>query len=202
MPCIRTNMTSRNPETLEVEDVDQRQDRLQRTLERLSREAPSSGRPPDLSFDFGDRRTFDIGPPTELLARVQQFLPQIEQSNAELLQRDPRSIDIEHIEGTDECVIQMDLGLGVFEQQRKSRDSVSSSSSRMSGSIRKSHTTSDSSSTPSTSGSSSSSSRTNSEDEGDKDESSYHRRPKRPIPKTECPVIEVLSPRDQTSIAS
>jgi hypothetical protein len=74
-------MTSRNPETLEVEDVDQRQDRLrvysihlnsssssfglERTLERLSREAPSSGRPPDLSFDFGDRRTFDIGPPTE-----------------------------------------------------------------------------------------------------------------------------------------
>jgi hypothetical protein len=42
-----------------------------------------------------------------VLARVRQFLPQIEQSNAELLQRDPRSIDIEHIEGTDECVIQM-----------------------------------------------------------------------------------------------
>jgi hypothetical protein len=42
-----------------------------------------------------------------VLERVRQFLPQIEQSNAELLQRDPRSIDIEHIEETDECVIQM-----------------------------------------------------------------------------------------------
>jgi hypothetical protein len=42
-----------------------------------------------------------------VLARVRQFLPQIEQSNAELLQRDPRSIDIEHIEETDECIIQM-----------------------------------------------------------------------------------------------
>jgi hypothetical protein len=42
-----------------------------------------------------------------VLTRVRQFLPQIEQSNAELQQRDPRTIDIEHIEGTDECVIQM-----------------------------------------------------------------------------------------------
>jgi hypothetical protein len=45
-----------------------------------------------------------------VLARVRQFLPQIEQSNAELLQRHPQSIDIEHIEGTDERVIQMASG--------------------------------------------------------------------------------------------
>ena len=49
-----------------------------------------------------------------VLARVQQFLPQIEQSNTELLQRDPRSIDIEHIEETDERVIEM-----VSAQQQK-----------------------------------------------------------------------------------
>ena len=42
-----------------------------------------------------------------VLARVQEFLPQIERSNAELLHRDPRSIDMEHIEETDERVIQM-----------------------------------------------------------------------------------------------
>ena len=42
-----------------------------------------------------------------VLARVQQFLPQIEQSNEELLHRDPQSIDMEHIEETDERVIQM-----------------------------------------------------------------------------------------------
>jgi hypothetical protein len=42
-----------------------------------------------------------------VLARVQQFLPQIEQSNVDLLNRDPRSIDIEHIEETDERIIQM-----------------------------------------------------------------------------------------------
>ncbi|KAH9052317.1 hypothetical protein EDB87DRAFT_1527883, partial [Lactarius vividus] len=84
-----------------------------------------------LSFDFGDRRTFGVDPPTELLARVQQFLPQIEQSNAELAHRDPRSIDIEHIEETDERVIQMaskrsNLGLGVFEQRRAGASSAES----------------------------------------------------------------------------
>ena len=44
---------------------------------------------------------------TIVLARVQHFLPQIEQANQELQRRDPRNIDIEHIEETDERVIQM-----------------------------------------------------------------------------------------------
>ncbi|KAI0245756.1 hypothetical protein BJV78DRAFT_1287186 [Lactifluus subvellereus] len=107
-------MASKNPhETLEVEDVEQRQKRLpnawlvEDTLERLDREGPATRESLDLYFDFGDRRTFSIEPPTELLAKVRQFLPQIEQSNAELLQRHPQSIDIEHIEETDEHVIQM-----------------------------------------------------------------------------------------------
>jgi hypothetical protein len=42
-----------------------------------------------------------------VLARVRQFLPQIERSNAELLQRDPMSLDIEHIEESDEHVVEM-----------------------------------------------------------------------------------------------
>lgn len=57
-----------------------------------------------------------------VLARVQQFLPQIEQSNTELLQRDPRSVDIEHIEETDERVIEM-----VSAQQQKTYDLPSGS---------------------------------------------------------------------------
>jgi len=41
-----------------------------------------------------------VKPPTELLSRVQAFLPQMEASNAILAQRareDPNSVDIEHI---------------------------------------------------------------------------------------------------------
>ncbi|KAH9984082.1 hypothetical protein BJV74DRAFT_776360, partial [Russula compacta] len=77
------------------------------TLERLNGEGSSTGEPLSLPFDFGVRKTFAMEPPTELLARVRQFLPHIEQSNAELLQSDPRSIDIECIEDTDEHVIEM-----------------------------------------------------------------------------------------------
>jgi hypothetical protein len=42
-----------------------------------------------------------------VLSRVRQFLPQIERSNAELMQRDPQSIDIEYIEESDEHVVEM-----------------------------------------------------------------------------------------------
>lgn len=95
-------------------------------LERLNGGGSSTEQPPNLSFDFGVRRTFAIEPPAEcalpycppldissqlttviVLARVQDFLPQIERSNVELSQRDPRSIDIEHIEETDEHVVEM-----------------------------------------------------------------------------------------------
>ena len=58
-----------------------------------------------------------------VLARVQQFLPQIEQSNTELLQRDPRSVDIEHIEETDERVIEM---ASAQQQQKKYKSSSGS----------------------------------------------------------------------------
>ncbi|KAH9988182.1 hypothetical protein BJV77DRAFT_1070173 [Russula vinacea] len=100
-------MPSHQPQMLEVEDVEQRQRRLQYILERLDGEGSSAEEYSNLSFDFGVRRTFAIEPPAELLVRVRQFLPQIERSNAELLRRDPRSLDIEHIEESDEHVVEM-----------------------------------------------------------------------------------------------
>ncbi|KAJ6627833.1 hypothetical protein B0H10DRAFT_1940819 [Mycena sp. CBHHK59/15] len=65
----------------------------------------------------------------ELLARVKTFLPQLEASNAELEQKvamNPRSVDIENVEG-DERYIQMNLGLGVFEDRTGKEGPVSSS---------------------------------------------------------------------------
>ncbi|KAI0275460.1 hypothetical protein BC834DRAFT_814831 [Gloeopeniophorella convolvens] len=102
--------TQQTTEILEVEDEEQRQRRLQDILENLNVTGPETAsrmQPPPMAFDFGERRTYAMEPPTELLSRIQQFLPQIAQSNADLVQRDPRSIDIEHIEETDERVIQM-----------------------------------------------------------------------------------------------
>jgi hypothetical protein len=157
-----------------------------------------------------------------VLARVQQFLPEIEQSNTELLQRDPRSVDIEHIEETDERVIEMvsaqqqksynlssgsltwkgtkknvnqDLGLGVFEQRRTGEHSISSSSSETSSSGSQSHATRDSSSTTDSDSSSSESE----DEEGDEnvEGSSPNSRPIRPLPRRVRPMIQVLSSEDE-----
>ncbi|KAN0112149.1 hypothetical protein V8E52_007889 [Russula decolorans] len=180
-------------EMLEAEDVEQRQRRLQDILERLNGEGSSTEQSPNLSFDFGVRRTFATEPPAELLARVREFLPQIERSNVELLERDPRSIDIEHIEERDEHVVEMNLGLGVFEQRPARRSSsISSSSSSSSGSLGR--VTSDSSSTVSDSDSSS-----DPEDDANRDGSSGppRMRPKRPLPKHQSPMVQVLASKDE-----
>ncbi|KDR75971.1 hypothetical protein GALMADRAFT_247160 [Galerina marginata CBS 339.88] len=117
--------TTRVVEKLEVEDEEARQARIQSYLEKLNSSSrsraftPPSGIP---QFDFGDRKTFPVGPPAELLSRVQAFLPEFEASNALLTQRarlDPNSVDIEHIpEGMDQY-IEMNLGLGIFEDRSK-----------------------------------------------------------------------------------
>ncbi|KAF9473807.1 hypothetical protein BDN70DRAFT_816710 [Pholiota conissans] len=112
-------------ERLDVEDEDDRQARIQAYLEKLNASSRSRefSEPAGLpKFDFGDRRTFPIEPPTELLSRVQAFLPQLEASNALLSQRaheNPDSINIEHITEDMEQYIEMNLGLGVFEDRSK-----------------------------------------------------------------------------------
>jgi len=195
------SFSDHRPQTLEVEDAEQRQKRLQAILERLNGgEGPSTGESPNLSFDFGDRRTFAMEPPTELLVRVRQFLPEIERANAELSQMDPRSVDIEHIEETDERIIEMDLGLGVFEERRgarrRSMSSSSSDSETSAASASRSRATRDSSSS-SGSDSSSSSSSSDSEDDEDRDGSSRNARSIHPLPRRANARIQILASRDE-----
>ncbi|KAI9510803.1 hypothetical protein F5148DRAFT_511537 [Russula earlei] len=178
------------PRLLEVEDIEQRQSRLQDILERLNGESPSR-ESPNVSFDFGERRTFAMESPIELLARVRQFLPQIEQSNAELLQRDPRSIDVEQIEETDERVIEMELGLGVFEQRQARGRTISSSSSEASSFGSRTHSTRNPSSIPLASSSS------YSEDDKNEDDSPLHLRSIHPLSKRADPIIQILTPEDE-----
>jgi len=114
----------------------------------------------------------------------------------ELLQRDPRNIDIEHIEETDEHVVEMNLGLGVFEQ-RPARRSYSISSSSSSGSLGR--VTSGSSSSLSDSDSSS-----DPEDDANRDGSSAspRMRPIRPSPKRQSPMIQVLASTKDEEVSS
>ncbi|KAF8639357.1 hypothetical protein AX17_001546 [Amanita inopinata Kibby_2008] len=107
-------------ERLEVEDDGQRQKRIQLQLERLNALSSSKSHTSSQKFDFGDRTTYPIAPPTELLARIQAFLPQIEASNvtlAQQAQQHPESVDIEHVSEDVEQYIEMNLGLGVFEDR-------------------------------------------------------------------------------------
>ncbi|KAK0466777.1 uncharacterized protein EV420DRAFT_1240577, partial [Desarmillaria tabescens] len=110
-------------EKLEVEEEDARIRRIEAVMHKLNATA-SDPRPVATAakpFDFGERRTFAVDPPSELLSRVQAFLPQIEASNAILTQRvelDPKSVDIEHITEGMEQYIEMNLGLGVFEHRK------------------------------------------------------------------------------------
>ncbi|GES96607.1 hypothetical protein RCL_jg14627.t1 [Rhizophagus clarus] len=62
-------------------------------------------------------KTFPLKPP-ELLSRIADFLPQIALDNKELEKKDVRSIDIENVEGA-ERIIEMNLGLGIFEQTKE-----------------------------------------------------------------------------------
>ncbi|KAF6749273.1 hypothetical protein DFP72DRAFT_544485 [Ephemerocybe angulata] len=105
-------------EKLEIEGDDARAKRLQHLLEKMSTNEDSntsqinpSARPAGLpSFDFGNRSTGEFTPNTELLSRIQAFLPQLEASNRELLQRaqaNPGSVDIEHLEPGQDGYIEM-----------------------------------------------------------------------------------------------
>ncbi|KAJ8516148.1 hypothetical protein ONZ45_g6496 [Pleurotus djamor] len=118
-------MTTNKSNMLDVEDDDARQRRIQIALEKLNKSSSTSVSPmPSFSFGFGSNPNPGQlplpTPPTELLSRVQAFLPQLEASNALLAQKmqdSPASVDIENItEGTTEY-IEMNLGLGVFEQR-------------------------------------------------------------------------------------
>jgi len=132
-------------EKLEVEDDEARFQRLQSTLEKLN--ASSTATPtPSFSFNPPTQRSKPHPvPPSELLSRVQAFLPEFEASNeilAQRVQNDPSSVDIERVEDDAEEYIEMNLGLGVFEQrgarpeggsEDESMSSSSSSSSSGSG---------------------------------------------------------------------
>ncbi|KAL1706276.1 hypothetical protein EV121DRAFT_278900 [Schizophyllum commune] len=133
---------------LEIDDPEERQRRLQSTLERLngtsehrdpeaildaimsgSTAGPSTGLP---KIDPGNRETFAVEPPTELMSRVQAFLPQMQAENERLQQRAAQELDIEHLENEEGPYIEMDLGLGVYSIRRPGDPSSESESSSVS----------------------------------------------------------------------
>ncbi|KAJ2080849.1 hypothetical protein H4R24_002765 [Coemansia sp. RSA 988] len=69
-----------------------------------------------------NRKTFRVEPPSNLLSRLHDFLPQIAKANEELKEAvasDPSKVDIENVSPQDSQYIEMDLGLGVFDMKPK-----------------------------------------------------------------------------------
>ncbi|KAI1319931.1 hypothetical protein EDD11_002606 [Mortierella claussenii] len=68
----------------------------------------------------GERKTFKVK--SDLVARLEDFLPKIKEANAQLdqqLKMDPKAVDIENVdEQSGEQYIEMDLGLGVFDLKK------------------------------------------------------------------------------------
>jgi len=115
----RAKTKVRAAETLEFEDEDARQGRLQNILENMNTSSSFMPKDNTILHNFGKQDLPTPEATNELLARVQNFLPQIEASNAALLQEDLSSLDIENVEETDGQYIEMNLGLGVFEDRGK-----------------------------------------------------------------------------------
>ncbi|KAK9727652.1 hypothetical protein K7432_001682 [Basidiobolus ranarum] len=68
-----------------------------------------------------EKKTFKMSPPSSLLSRLQDFLPQIAEANQKLqtqIEQDPSSVDIENVDD-EEGYIEMNLGLGVFEEKNE-----------------------------------------------------------------------------------
>ncbi|KAG0170687.1 hypothetical protein DFQ28_008813 [Apophysomyces sp. BC1034] len=65
-----------------------------------------------------ERKTFKLPPmKSDILSRVQAFLPQLQAANEQLEQQDPSELDIEHIDEENGQYIEMNLGLGVYEEK-------------------------------------------------------------------------------------
>lgn len=65
---------------------------------------------------------------SEVLSRAAAFIPQLAASNRAILQKKPEDVNIEMLKGDESEVIEMKLGLGIFEEKKKSVNETSSSS--------------------------------------------------------------------------
>ncbi|KAG6899866.1 hypothetical protein C0993_006019 [Termitomyces sp. T159_Od127] len=152
---------------LDVEDAEQRLSRLQNAFQRLNNTTHSKPAHNSLGFLDADFRPQFIPPPTDLLSRVQAFLPALEASNALLSSQDPTHIDIEHVDSESGPYIEMNIGLGVFDVTGSTSPFNVNVSDTPTFPLPKSPSASSSDSSTSTTGSSSTSS-----DDWDSDESS------------------------------
>ncbi|KAL9555641.1 hypothetical protein MBANPS3_002263 [Mucor bainieri] len=70
-----------------------------------------------MMIDSESKRTFPVGQ-SDILSRVQAFLPQLKNANEQLEKADPSKLDIENVDEEEGQYIEMNLGLGVYEEKK------------------------------------------------------------------------------------
>ncbi|CAO3642463.1 unnamed protein product [Mucor fragilis] len=70
-----------------------------------------------MMIDSESKKTFPIGQ-SDILSRVQAFLPQLKNANEQLEKADPSKLDIENVDEEDGQYIEMNLGLGVYKEKK------------------------------------------------------------------------------------
>lgn len=120
-------MATRNPNDqsrlLDCEDEEDRIRRISRLLSTIDSTSNTHQTPrplEQLMLPSSASSAMDTTQTSELISRVQAFLPQIMAANEELFRRAREthsSVDIEHFDGTEGAYIEMNLGLGLFEQR-------------------------------------------------------------------------------------
>ncbi|KAL7417515.1 hypothetical protein BDY24DRAFT_411492 [Mrakia frigida] len=93
---------------LDVETEEARQERLSKLFSSQSLPTP----PPGL---LTRPTTFPVPENSELLSRLQSFLPLMASANEALATADLEELDIENVGEGEEQYVEMDLGLGVFD---------------------------------------------------------------------------------------
>ncbi|GAB5593541.1 hypothetical protein Unana1_08441 [Umbelopsis nana] len=90
-----------------------------KSLQQPSAEQSPTIPPPEM------KKTYKVPVKSDLMARLQTFLPEIENANKQLSEQvsiDPKQVDIENVD-EDGQFIEMNLGLGVFEEKKPSGSS-------------------------------------------------------------------------------
>ncbi|KAI9244799.1 hypothetical protein BY458DRAFT_591334 [Sporodiniella umbellata] len=71
------------------------------------------------TFLSTEKKTYQLSSSSDVLSRVQAFLPKIQQANEILKHEDASKLDIENVDKDAEQYIEMNLGLGVYDTKKE-----------------------------------------------------------------------------------
>ncbi|KAK4521813.1 uncharacterized protein ATC70_004350 [Mucor velutinosus] len=109
--------TNHSSDLLNVNGKNKALDELVNTNSNANKSNKSINDISSMLIDSESKKTFPVGQ-SDILSRVQAFLPQLKNANEQLKKSDPSKLDIENVDEEDGQYIEMNLGLGVYEEKK------------------------------------------------------------------------------------